>query len=43
MNNSIKLTKKYEEFHKGALDASDKLYEQFIYIEKIILKYKNQS
>ena len=39
MNNSIKLTKKYEEFHKGALDASDKLYEQFI---KICEEYKNK-
>ena len=39
MNNSIKLTKKYEEFHKGALDASDKMYEQFI---KICEEYKNK-
>ena len=30
MTNAIKLTKKYEEFHKGAIKASDKIYNEFI-------------
>ena len=30
MNNLIQLTKKYEEFHKGAISASNKLYNEFI-------------
>ena len=30
MNNAIKLSKKYEEFHKGAIQASDKIYNEFI-------------
>ena len=30
MNNAIKLTKKYEEFHKGAIEASNKIYNEFI-------------
>ena len=30
MNSAIKLTKKYEEFHKGAISASNKIYNEFI-------------
>ena len=30
MNSAIKLTKKYEEFHKGAITASNKIYNEFI-------------
>jgi hypothetical protein len=30
MNNAIKLTKKYEEFHKGAISASNKIINEFI-------------
>ena len=30
MNNAIKLSKKYEEFHKGAISASNKIYDEFI-------------
>ena len=30
MNSSIKLAKKYEEFHKGAISASNKIYNEFI-------------
>jgi len=30
MNSAIKLTKKYEEFHKGAICASNKIYNEFI-------------
>ena len=30
MNNAIKLSKKYEEFHMGAIKASEKIYNEFI-------------
>ena len=30
MNNAIKLSKKYEEFHIGAIKASEKIYNEFI-------------
>ena len=30
MNSAIKLAKKYEEFHKGAITASNKIYNEFI-------------
>ena len=39
MNNAIKLTKKYEEFHKGAIRASNKLYDEFIEESSL---YKNK-
>ena len=39
MNNAIKLTKKYEEFHKGAIRASNKLYDEFIEESNL---YKNK-
>jgi len=39
MNNAIKLTKKYEEFHKGAIRASNKLYGEFIEESNL---YKNK-
>lgn len=39
MNNTIKLTKKYEEFHKGAIRASNKLYDEFIEESSL---YKNK-
>ena len=30
MNNAINISKKYEEFHKGAISASNKIYNEFI-------------
>ena len=39
MNNSINLSKKYEDFHKGAIIASNKLHDEFI---DDCNKYKNK-